>query len=101
MLRFRRGFIRSVLLLAVFLNVAPATPNVAAIHQEPASKQSDKPDPFNPLRMFIGRWEGDSKGEPGVGKTAVAEGLAQRIVNQDVPPTLHDKRIVVFAELIF
>src|SRR6476646_1602097 len=34
-------------------------------------------------------------GEPGVGKTAVAEGLAQRIVNQDVPPTLHDKRIVV------
>jgi ATP-dependent Clp protease ATP-binding subunit ClpC len=34
-------------------------------------------------------------GEPGVGKTAVAEGLAQRIVQQDVPPTLHDKRIVV------
>jgi ATP-dependent Clp protease ATP-binding subunit ClpC len=34
-------------------------------------------------------------GEPGVGKTAVAEGLAQRIVNQDVPPTLHDKKIVV------
>ena len=34
-------------------------------------------------------------GEPGVGKTAVAEGLAQRIVKQDVPPTLHDKRIVV------
>jgi len=68
MLRFRRGFIRSVLLLAVFLNVAPATPNVAAIHQEPASKQSDKPDPFKPLRMFIGRWEGDSKGQPGIGK---------------------------------
>lgn len=34
-------------------------------------------------------------GEPGVGKTAVAEGLAQRIVQLEVPPTLHDKNIVV------
>lgn len=33
-------------------------------------------------------------GEPGVGKTAIAEGLAQRIVNQDVPDTLLDKRVI-------
>ncbi|WP_008311528.1 ATP-dependent Clp protease ATP-binding subunit [Leptolyngbya sp. PCC 6406] len=33
-------------------------------------------------------------GEPGVGKTAIAEGLAQRIVNQDVPPELFGKRIL-------
>ncbi len=33
-------------------------------------------------------------GEPGVGKTAIAEGLAQRIVSGDVPDTLRDKRIV-------
>jgi ATP-dependent Clp protease ATP-binding subunit ClpB len=33
-------------------------------------------------------------GEPGVGKTAIAEGLAQRIVRGDVPETLKDKRIV-------
>ncbi|MBC7542263.1 MAG: AAA family ATPase, partial [Candidatus Sericytochromatia bacterium] len=33
-------------------------------------------------------------GEPGVGKTAIAEGLAQRIVNQDVPDILTDKRVV-------
>ena len=33
-------------------------------------------------------------GEPGVGKTAVAEGLAQRIVKGDVPDGLKDKRIV-------
>ena len=33
-------------------------------------------------------------GEPGVGKTAIAEGLAQRIVDGDVPEGLKDKRIV-------
>lgn len=32
-------------------------------------------------------------GEPGVGKTAIAEGLAQRIVSGDVPPVLKDKRV--------
>ncbi|MDO5400256.1 MAG: ATP-dependent chaperone ClpB [Eubacteriales bacterium] len=32
-------------------------------------------------------------GEPGVGKTAIAEGLAQRIVKQDVPKSLQDKTI--------
>jgi ATP-dependent Clp protease ATP-binding subunit ClpC len=33
-------------------------------------------------------------GEPGVGKTAIVEGLAQRIVNDDVPSFLSDKRIL-------
>jgi ATP-dependent Clp protease ATP-binding subunit ClpB len=33
-------------------------------------------------------------GEPGVGKTAIAEGLAQRIANGDVPEGLKDKRLV-------
>ena len=34
-------------------------------------------------------------GEPGVGKTAIAEGLAQRIVMGMVPDTVKDKRLVV------
>lgn len=33
-------------------------------------------------------------GEPGVGKTAIAEGLAQRIIEAKVPETLKDKRVV-------
>ena len=34
-------------------------------------------------------------GEPGVGKTAIVEGLAQRIVAEDVPDSLLDKKIVI------
>ena len=34
-------------------------------------------------------------GEPGVGKTAIVEGLAQRIINEEVPETLKGKRLLV------
>jgi ATP-dependent Clp protease ATP-binding subunit ClpC len=34
-------------------------------------------------------------GEPGVGKTAIVEGIAQRIINEEVPDSLLDKRIIM------
>jgi len=52
---------------------------------------------LNELSKF---WVGGQKnnpvliGEPGVGKTAIAEGLATRIANKDVPDILEDKRVV-------
>ena len=33
-------------------------------------------------------------GEPGVGKTAIVEGLAQRIINRDVPESLLDRTLI-------
>ncbi|MBU1083393.1 ATP-dependent Clp protease ATP-binding subunit [Patescibacteria group bacterium] len=36
-------------------------------------------------------------GEPGIGKTAIVEGLAMKVVAKDVPPNLMDKRIMVLS----
>src|SRR5688572_16325491 len=67
MSEFRLGFIGSVLLVAVFLG-SPAMLNAARVQQSAPNKQSDQHGPLQPLRLFIGKWQGDSQGRPGVGK---------------------------------
>ena len=39
-------------------------------------------------------------GEPGVGKTAIVEGIAQRIAMGDVPESLQDKKVTDLAALV-
>ncbi|MBI3956880.1 MAG: AAA family ATPase [Candidatus Kerfeldbacteria bacterium] len=46
------------------------------------------------FRMLEGGRNAMLIGEPGVGKTALIEGIAQRMVTEDVPPVLTDKRLV-------
>ena len=55
-------------MVAVFLGSAPAMPNAGIAQQSAPNKQGDRADPLKPLLLFIGKWEGDSTGQPGVGK---------------------------------
>lgn len=59
---------RHLVRVAVILGLAFAMANVVAGQQSGTSKPPDQSDPFKPVRQLIGQWEGDSQGEPGVGK---------------------------------
>ena len=59
---------RHVILVAFILGLAFVMPNAVAGQQSATSNPPDQSDPFNPVRQLIGKWEGDSQGEPGVGK---------------------------------
>lgn len=59
---------RHVVLVAIILGLAFVMPNAGASQQSATSKPPDQSDPFKPVRQFIGQWEGESQGEPGVGK---------------------------------
>ncbi len=65
---FSVEFIRYVLLGAVLLGSALFLSNAGSAQQPATNKQSDQSDPLKPLLLFIGKWEGDSQGQPGVGK---------------------------------
>jgi len=73
----RLRLIGSILLVVVFLGSA-ALPNAAHVQQSAPNKQSEQPDPLKPLRLFIGKWEGDSQGQPGVGKMEREYGFVLR-----------------------
>lgn len=67
------GFSVGLALLNVLLFAAPLGPavilsQVSAGEQSTATKQSEPDDKFKPLRPFLGKWEGDAQGEPGVGR---------------------------------
>jgi hypothetical protein len=64
---FNSASIRRVLLSVVFLG-GLLVPTVAPGQNTSSNKQAEQRDTFQPLRMFIGKWEGNSKGEPGEGK---------------------------------
>lgn len=55
-----------VLLIAAASFVLLQPRNVAG--EQSSNKQADQSDPWKPLRPFVGKWEGDSQGQPGVGK---------------------------------
>jgi hypothetical protein len=58
---------RHILLVAI-LSLVSVIPNAVAGQQSAASKAPAQSDPFKPVRQLIGKWEGESQGEPGVGK---------------------------------
>jgi hypothetical protein len=57
-----------LLLITLVLGYAFVTPKAAADQQSDSNKQADQSDPFKSIRPFVGKWEGDSQGEPGAGK---------------------------------
>lgn len=63
-----RKFTLRYVLLVLVLGSALFMPGATSA-QEPATSKKPEADPWQPLRPFVGTWEGDSQGEPGVGKT--------------------------------
>lgn len=64
----RLGLTLRYVFLIVVLGSALVMPSAAAAQEPATTKQPDSSDPWKPLRPFVGKWEGDSQGEPGVGK---------------------------------
>jgi hypothetical protein len=66
---FRTGLASPrVLVIAVVLGSVLLLPQAVNGQQSSTNKKPDQSDPWKPLRPFVGNWEGDSQGEPGVGK---------------------------------
>jgi hypothetical protein len=59
---------RHLVLVAFLIGLAFTMPNAVTGQQSATNKQPGQSDPFNVVRQLIGRWEGNSQGEPGAGK---------------------------------
>ena len=63
----RLGAASAVVLLMVILSPGFLLPNTVAGQQSSTNRQAAQSDPFKPLRLFVGKWKGDSQGKPGAG----------------------------------
>jgi hypothetical protein len=58
--------VAALVLTGAFLSTCPAAPCVA---QAPSPAPAKRADPWQLVRVFLGKWEGDAQGEPGTGKS--------------------------------
>jgi len=64
----RLGLVSACVLLIAAPGSALLQPKAVAGQQSSTNKQPDQSDPWKPVRAFVGKWEGDSQGQPGLGK---------------------------------
>ena len=72
----------------------PAYPRRPSTRRSTTSAKAARPTPRDPGPLAAPKNNPVLIGEPGVGKTAIVEGLADRIVQGDVPQNLKDKRVM-------